>query len=459
LFDIRYSLLLAEATMQRAVGPTLALYVSLGLVSVAGAQDEPRALIRRAIDARGGEARISRPGASHMTVQGVVHILDGASFTGEAWQQDPDRLRVGIEINLPDVNGGKRDVMHVRNGTRVWMRLNGSTQELNEQRLASFKRAEYVDRVTGLVDLLKDKAFTLAALGESQLDGRAVLGVKVTSKDHPDVSLFFDRATGHLVRMRYQAADDDADSKAVLHETAYDDYRPPDYAAADERILRTAKLDADGPALLQIFRQQTLSAADQKRMTQLVRQLGDKSFRTREKAVDALVAQGAAAVPLLRKAAADADAEVARRARDCLERIDASTSTRVVTSAARLVALRRPRGAAEVLLAYLPGAADEAVAGEVRAALAAIAIVDGKPNPALVEALTDRDPVRRAAAAAALGKDGGAAERQPGRRLYIDGVKVPMKIVHYRDGEKFMDWTVTDLQYFNKLDDGIFAKP
>jgi hypothetical protein len=123
------------------------------------------------------------------------------------------------------------------------------------------------------------------------------------------------------------------------------------------------------------------------------------------------------------------------------------------------VAVRKPRGAAEVLLAYLPEAADDTVAGEVRAALAAVATVDGKPNPALVQALKDNDPLRRTAATAALGKDGGAYERQPGRRLIIEGLVQPMKIIHYREGEKFLEWSMTDLQFFNKLDDSVFAKP
>jgi hypothetical protein len=441
--------------MQRAVRPTLVLCFSLGIIGFVAAQEEPRDIIKRAIDAQGGEARLARPKASQIKVQGVVSNLDGATFTGEGWQQFPGRIRMLVRL---DVNGTKREVIHVRNGDRGWMRMDGGTQELDAKRLADLKRSEYVDRVTSLLELLKDKSFTLAGVGESKIEGKAAIGVKVTSKDHPDVYLSFDKATGHLIRMRYRAMDDN-EGREVTHETSYHDYRALDYAAADERILRGANLDVVGPALLRLFRQQTLTPADRERMAQLVRQLGAKSFRAREKASADLVAMGAAVIPLLRKAAADSDAEVARRAERCLQQIDASTSTHVLTAAARLVAIRKPREAAEVLLAYLPEAADETVAGEVRAALAAVATLDGKPNPVLVEALTDKDALRRAAAAAVLGKDGGAYERQPGHRLIIEGLVQPMKIIHYRDGEKFLEWSISDLQFFNRLDESLFAKP
>src|SRR5262249_46842300 len=52
--------------------------------------------------------------------------------------------------------------------------------------------------------------------------------------------------------------------------------------------------------------------------------------------------------------------------------------------------------------AYLPLADDESVADEVRDALAAVALTGDKPDPLLIQALSDAQPVRRAAAAEAL---------------------------------------------------------
>ena len=56
---------------------------------------------------------------------------------------------------------------------------------------------------------------------------------------------------------------------------------------------------------------------------------------------------------------------------------------------------------AETLLAYIPYAADETVLAEVQFALNATAFTDGKPEPAVVRALTDGSAARRAAARSA----------------------------------------------------------
>src|SRR5438552_3641316 len=72
--------------------------------------------------------------------------------------------------------------------------------------------------------------------------------------------------------------------------------------AADEAVLHKAGLAADGPALLAFFRRQTLSAADQARLTATVQRLGDAAFVVREKASADLVSAGRSVLPLLRSA-------------------------------------------------------------------------------------------------------------------------------------------------------------
>jgi hypothetical protein len=194
----------------------------------------------------------------------------------------------------------------------------------------------------------------------------------------------------------------------------------PQTIAADEQTLRTAKLGVDGPALLEFFRQRTLANADRDKILALIRQLGDDDFSVREKALADLVAMGNPAVPLLRQAASDPDAEVVRRSERCLQRIEGSVGVSVSSAAARLVAIRKPAGAVEVLLAYLPFADDESVVDEVRAALTAVAVRDGKPDPALVAALTDRNILKRVTAAEALCRSGAAGQRPALRKLLDD---------------------------------------
>ena len=86
--------------------------------------------------------------------------------------------------------------------------------------------------------------------------------------------------------------------------------------------------------------------------------------------------------------------------------IAAAATLAVPLAVVRSVARHKPVGAVHVLLAYLPSAADDAVVQEVEAALVVLAHAEGKPDKVLEEALNDKDPERKAAATAALGRNG-----------------------------------------------------
>jgi hypothetical protein len=104
----------------------------------------------------------------------------------------------------------------------------------------------------------------------------------------------------------------------------------------------------------------------------------------------------------LREALSNPDIEIVRRATRCLEAIEKGLKPHVSVAAARMVARLKPPTAGAVLLAYLPFAEDESVIDELRLALAAVAMRDGKPDPALLQGIEDRDTLRRAAAVEAL---------------------------------------------------------
>jgi hypothetical protein len=194
----------------------------------------------------------------------------------------------------------------------------------------------------------------------------------------------------------------------------------PDAAALDQSMLEKAHVAADGLGLLEFLRKRTLSNTDLERIGQLITELGDDSFEVRQKASAQLVAIGSAAVPLLKQATKSDDIEVVRRAQECLKHIESGSSTAVVGAAARMLAVRKPAGAAEVLLAYLPVVEDELVGEAVRQALTAIAVRDGKADPALVAALADKTPVRRAAAGAALCRAKADDQKPAVRKLLED---------------------------------------
>jgi hypothetical protein len=209
--------------------------------------------------------------------------------------------------------------------------------------------------------------------------------------------------------------------------------------AEDVKLLSDAKIPTDGGGLLEFFRKRTPSETSQARTQALIRQLGDDSFKNRQQASVDLVAQGPLALPLLREAAKDTDLEVRRRALECIRRIeDTATTAFQIGAAARVLAARKPAGAAEVLLDFLASLEDEAAAEDVGAALAGVAVRDGKPDKVLVAGLTHKSPLRRAAAGAALCRAGVKEQQAAVRKLLSDPdasvrLRIGMALVERKD--------------------------
>lgn len=172
----------------------------------------------------------------------------------------------------------------------------------------------------------------------------------------------------------------------------------------DEKALREVGLKADGATMLEYFRKRTFPDADAKKIAQLVRDLGDEEFDIREKAYATLAAMGAGATAGLKTAESDRDTEVRRRVADLKQRIEAKAEPAVQAAAARVIARTKPKGAAQVLLAYLPFATEPAVIDEISKTLSTVAIHGGTADPVLVQALTAKAPIQRAVAGEALAR-------------------------------------------------------
>jgi hypothetical protein len=197
---------------------------------------------------------------------------------------------------------------------------------------------------------------------------------------------------------------------------------------ADEAVLRDARVGTDGPALVGFFREHSLSPGERDRLAALVRQLGSEEFTRREQASTALAARGPLAAPFLKRVLTDADPEVVRRARACLEEIESGPGPDLPAAAARLLVRRKPPGAVEALLGYVPHADDPTVRDEVCNALAALGLRDGKAEATLVAALDDKDPARRAAAAFVVSRSSDPVQRAAAVPLCRD----PEPAVRYR---------------------------
>jgi len=194
--------------MRRTLLPLLSAGLVLALAAGArAADDDPKALIAKAIKAHGGEEALAKYKATQSKTKGKITIpgLGDAEFTQEASAMQPDKAKESMTL---EVAGQKVNVVTIMNGDNLTIEVGGNPQPVPDGAKKAVKDAQYTTKVTRLVTLVKDaKDYELSPLGEVKVEGKPAVGVLVKSKGHPDVSLFFDKDTGLISKVEYRTTD------------------------------------------------------------------------------------------------------------------------------------------------------------------------------------------------------------------------------------------------------------
>ena len=419
----------------------------------AEAGEQAVAIVKKAIDAQGGETLLRQATAARVTYKGII-----TDFPCRAQYMFhlPGRFRFTLDGKLADDSKFASDECFDRG--KVWATSSLEGDKTTEEYASKVQQWAYAEGLRSLLPLLDEKSFSLSEPGESRVKDRPAVEIKVTAKGKPDVQLFFDKAAGFLIKMEYRLTDPET-KKQVREEMYIDEYREVQSSAADEEIVKAAKLGTDAPALLQHLRERTVSAEEQEKIKRMIRNLGDSSFEVRDKAKDELLAKGARAMPALTRALTESDPEIVGRAKECLEKIGPAKDVAVLSAVVRLIAYRKPADAVATLVAFAPSAPNEAVLQEVTGALVVVGMRNGKPDPLLEKAVQDKDPERRAVALAALNRKSNDKKALPETRLALPGLKWPMKEAWAIDDAKQVELEVTEVQFFRSLADSHFAKP
>lgn len=442
--------------MRRHVLLIVALFLS---TAASWADDDPRAVIEKAIKARGGDDQDKEKEKDRVATvykyQGEYkHTVGGTDtiyvVTSELFRQVDGKSRTNYWLRRPET---EFEMITITDGKQMWRKpYSGQWGKLEEKHGVALVHRE---RAVGLSALLKDKGFTLSNVEGVTIDNRPTVGVKAAFKDQPDVTLYFDRQTGLLARYIIRVGEHGQDQDWAI---TLSDYRDLNFAELAEAALKKAGLPIDQAAVMDYLKRKAPDPDKLARAEKLVRQLGDDDFDRRETAAAELVKLGPVIAPLLRNAARGEDIEVVRRAEDCLKKLEGQYNPECAAAAVQLLGLRQPKGAVELLLAILP-TADDPLDREILSALHQIAQRKGGPDEALVKALQDSNAVRRKAAEAVLGKDGGAYVKQPGRRVFTSSAKQPRKLVYTMGDSIHITINVADIQFFNRLDDRLFVPP
>ena len=426
---------------------TIGIGIALLACTVPAQAAEPRAVLSRAVKAMGGELDPAKRPATLLKI--TFKGEDTLAGSGE-FRYQPTKTR---RCNLVARDGEREHTLKLMiDGTSGWVTEDDRQPGMGGEEILMLRGLEIMlNPSLALPLVLDDKDVALKLLDDTTIDGKTVQVLALGIGDKQLVTLFLDEATGLPVK---------ASGKILFGSdlsVVFSDWRElgPE---GDVRVLNEAGLNVDAAGLLAYLRKQVPAPEKVAAAAGLVKQLGDDTFEVREKASADLLLLGSVAVPALQWGLVNEDVEIVRRARECLDLIAKRDDDAVRAAAIRQVVTLKVEGGEEVLLALLPGG-NEATAREVKAALVAIVERDGKPTPALVQALDDSEPIVRTAAAAVLGKDGCAYRQQPDRRLHVRGPKVPMKLTILESDRQVAEVDVIDVQLFNQFDAKLFAKP
>jgi hypothetical protein len=176
----------------------------LGTAPLTSAQEDPRAVIDKAVKAYGGAEKLAKIKALQTKASGTIDLAGGIKFEQEAMIQLPDRMKDRMQM---EVMGQQVAVTTVYDGTKGWLKVNDMVMDMDENLLELMKEATYMLRLTQQVFLLKDKSVELAPLGEVKVNDRPAVGIKVSKKGQKDLNLYFDKQTGLLAKTEHRTRD------------------------------------------------------------------------------------------------------------------------------------------------------------------------------------------------------------------------------------------------------------
>lgn len=187
----------------------------------APAKKDPRAILVRAIRAHGGADRLARLRTIHEQSRGVLTVLGmKVGFTTEVLFRAPEQFRI---TQTTDLRGKRLHVVQVFDGNKGWRIQGGIPKPADDRTLVNWKELAHATHVGTLTPLLAaDKGYTLTLLGEIEVKGKKAVGVKVAYKGRRDVTLYFDRASGLLVRKAFQPR---PGGKEAVQDEVYSDFK------------------------------------------------------------------------------------------------------------------------------------------------------------------------------------------------------------------------------------------
>jgi hypothetical protein len=191
--------------MSRLLLSGAALAVALIFAPAARAADEPKDIITKAIKAHGGEELLTKNKAARTKAKGKINIGGNEiEFTQQTAFMVPDKFKDVMELKVGDKSA---TILTLVNGDKITLEVDGKEMPTPDGVKDSFKQIGQLHEISQFVPLIKDKKYELTLIGEDKVEGKKVVGVRVSAKNQKDVNVFFDKETGLLAKMEFRGAE------------------------------------------------------------------------------------------------------------------------------------------------------------------------------------------------------------------------------------------------------------
>jgi hypothetical protein len=209
-----------------------------------GANDA-KAIVAKAIEARGGGAAIEKYKAGTSKFKGTFHGMgDAIAMKGTSKEQAPDKMRLEVEMNA---GGMEITFVQIFNGNKGWFGLNGNFMELGKEMIDEAREQMHASQVTDL-RLLTGTDVQLKTLGESKVGDATAVGVRVSQKGYRDIDLFFDKDKGYLIKSETKGNDVQGGGGEFKSESLYSDYKK----SGELTVPHKVKVLRDGKPFLEM---------------------------------------------------------------------------------------------------------------------------------------------------------------------------------------------------------------
>jgi hypothetical protein len=202
---------------------TLFVLVSPALFGEEKPMFNSRKIIHNAIQASGGRESLQKLIAYHTRAKGTYYKgKDRAQVMLDYWSNVPNKSRTEVILS---VDGQQIKFARVFNEKQAWFLMSdGKWREGTKNEINTLRQEDLESRVRLLYPLLDESKYKLKFAGESKVRGQDSLAVQVTSSGYNDITIYFDKKSGLLLKTQMRVAPRDGEKEA-LQERLFLDYK------------------------------------------------------------------------------------------------------------------------------------------------------------------------------------------------------------------------------------------